>query len=104
MFFTIVNRSRFWLGPNTGLSKEINCAPLENMKASVRHRSDLACESPLFESEIVRQQERWTVSDAVDQKVGEEKLEDRFCFRILVQHEETRLGLCLFDLHLDARD
>ena len=52
----------------------------------------------------MRQQEQRTGSDAVDQKLGVEKFEDRFCFRIFVHQVETRLGLCEFDLHSDARD
>ena len=64
----------------------------------------VACESALSESDVVRQQEQRTGSDAVDQKLGVEKFEDRFCFRIFVHQVETRLGLCEFDLHSDARD
>ena len=52
----------------------------------------------------MRQQERRTGSDNVDQTLGVEKLEDRFCFRIFFQQVETRLGLCEFDLNSDNLD
>jgi len=42
-----------------------------------------ACESALSESDVVRQEERRNGSDAVDQKLGVEKLEDPLCFLIL---------------------
>ena len=71
--------------PKTTLSMESDCAPLENVKDS---SSTLQRNGP----------------DAVDQNLGFEKLEDRLCFRILFHLVETRLGLCEFDLHSDARD
>ena len=55
-------------------------------------------------SDVVGQQERRTGSNAVDQKLGVEKFEDRLCFRIFFQQVETRLGLCGYDLLSDARD
>jgi len=64
----------------------------------------VACVCVLSKSDIVRQQQRLTGSDAVDQKLGVEKLEDRLGFRILIHELKTRLRLCEFDKHSDARD
>ena len=64
----------------------------------------VACESAFFESDIVRQQERWTGSDMVDQKLGVEKFENRLCFRILLHKVDTGLCLCEFNVNTDARD
>ena len=63
----------------------------------------VACECPLSASDVVRQQERRTGSDAVYQNLEVEKLADRLCFLIFVHQVESGLGLCEFDLHSDAR-
>ena len=90
--------------PNTALSMESDCAPLENVKVQFDSGHIVACESALSECYVVGQEERRTGSDAVDQELGVEKFEDRLFFRIFVHQIETWLGLREYDLHSYARD
>jgi len=66
-FVTMVNRSRFGMGPNRVLSVESDCAPPENMRLQFDCGQIVVCESALFESGIMRQQERRTGLYSVDQ-------------------------------------